>query len=90
MKQNTYELFREDDITWVSIENLMNDVNDALGQMRNISEIGLQPHDVQQLRLKIVGLEAIYTFLGGLVTEQNLKELREQYGVHEHDSTIVH
>ena len=90
MKQNTYELFREDDITWVSIENLMNDVNDALGQMRNISEIGLQQHDVQQLRLKIVGLEAIYTFLGGLVTEQNLKELREQYGVSEHDTTIVH
>jgi hypothetical protein len=68
----------------------MNDVNDALAQMRNISEIGLQQHDVQQLRLKIVGLEAIYTFLGGLVTEQNLKELREQYGVSEHDTTIVH
>lgn len=87
---NTYELFRENDITWVSIENLMNDVNDALLKMRNISEIGLEPHDVQQLRLKIVGLEAIYTFLGGLVTEQNLKELREQYGVKEDDSHIVH
>lgn len=87
---NTYELFREDDITWVSIENLMNDVNDALKKMRNISEIGLEPHDVQQLRLKIVGLEAIYTFLGGLVTEQNLKELREKYGVKEDDSHIVH
>jgi len=90
MKQNTYELFREDDITWVSIENLMNDVNDALAQMRKISEIGLEPHDVQQLRLKIVGLEAIYTFLGGLVTEQNLKELREKYGVNENATTIVH
>ena len=90
MKQNTYELFREDDITWVSIEHLMNDVNDALVQMRKISEIGLDSHDVQQLRLKIVGLEAIYTFLGGLVTEQNLKDLREQYGVSEDDSTILH
>ena len=90
MKQNTYELFREDDITWVSIEHLMNDVNDALVQMRKISEIGLDQHDVQQLRLKIVGLEAIYTFLGGLVTEQNLRELREQYGVSEDDSTILH
>jgi len=87
---NTYELFREDGITWVSIENLMNDVNDALGKMRNISELGLDPSDVQQLRLKIVGLEAIYTFLGGLVTEQNLKELREQYGVKEDDIHIVH
>jgi hypothetical protein len=87
---NTYELFREDGITWVSIENLMNDVNDALCKMRNISELGLDPSDVQQLRLKIVGLEAIYTFLGGLVTEQNLKELREQYGVKEDDIHIVH
>jgi len=87
---NTYELFREDGITWVSIENLASDVNQALVKMRKISEVGLEPHDVQQLRLKIVGLEAIYTFLGGLVTEQNLKELREKYGVKEDDSNIVH
>ena len=88
---NTYELFREDGITWVSIENLMNDVNDAMLKMRNISELGLDPNDVQQLRLKIIGLEAIYTFLGGLVTEQNLRELREQYGVTESEThTIVH
>ena len=88
---NTYELFREDGITWVSIENLMSDVNDALLKMRKISEVGLDSTDVQQLRLKIVGLEAIYTFLGGLVTEQNLKELREKYGVNENEATtIVH
>lgn len=88
---NTYELFREDGITWVSIENLMSDVNDAMIKMRQISEVGLEQHDVQQLRLKIVGLEAIYTFLGGLVTEQNLKELREKYGVEESEKhTIVH
>lgn len=88
---NTYELFREDGITWVSIENLMNDVNDALIKLRNINELGLDITDVQQLRLKIIGLEAIYTFLGGLVTEQNLSELREQYGVTESEThTIVH
>ena len=90
MKENTYELFREDDITWISIEPLMNDINDALIQMRKISEVGLDSVDVQQLRLKIVGLEAIYTFLGGLVTEQNLKELREKHGVSEDDSYIIH
>lgn len=86
---NTYELFREDGITWVSIENLMSDVNDALLKMRKISEVGLDSTDVQQLRLKIVGLEAIYTFLGGLVTEQNLKELREKYGVDENEATTI-
>ena len=50
---NTYELFREDGITWVSIENLMSDVNDALLKMRKISEVGLDSTDVQQLRLKL-------------------------------------
>ena len=86
---NTYQLFREDGITWVSIENLMSDVNDAMIKMKQISEVGLEQHDVQQLRLKIVGLEAIYTFLGGLVTEQNLKELREKYGVDENEATTI-
>lgn len=87
---NTYQLFREDGVTWVTIENLMNDVNDALQKMRKISELGLEPHDVQQLRLKIVGLEAIYTFLGGLKTEQDLADLRQQYGVKDNDNSILH
>lgn len=87
---NTYQLFREDGVTWVTIENLMNDVNDALQKMRKISELGLEPHDVQQLRLKIVGLEAIYTFLGGLKTEQDLADLRQQYGVEDNDTSILH
>lgn len=87
---NTYQLFREDGVTWVTVENLMNDVNDALQKMRKISELGLEPHDVQQLRLKIVGLEAIYTFLGGLKTEQDLADLRQQYGVKDNDNSILH
>lgn len=87
---NTYQLFREDGVTWVTVENLMNDVNDALQKMRKISELGLEPHDVQQLRLKIVGLEAIYTFLGGLKTEQDLADLRQQYGVKDDDTSILH
>jgi hypothetical protein len=69
----------------------MNDVLDALNKMKQIKDDMLDDTDKQQLRLKIVGLEAIYTFLGGLVTEQNLVELRQKYGVETNDNTnIIH
>lgn len=79
--KTTYTLYREDDVTYVSVEPLMNDALDALNKMKEIKTEGLDEIDKQQLRLKILGLESIYTFLGGLVTEQNLAELREKYGV---------
>lgn len=79
--KTTYTLYREDDVTYVSVEPLMNDALDALNKMKEIKTEGLDEVDKQQLRLKILGLESIYTFLGGLVTEQNLAELREKYGV---------
>lgn len=79
--KTTYTLYREDEVTYVSVEPLMNDALDALNKMKEIKTDGLDQTDQQQLKLKILGLEAIYTFLGGLVTEQNLAELREKYGV---------
>jgi len=79
--KTTYTLYREDSVTYVSVEPLMNDALDALNKMKQISMEGLDSVDQQQLKLKIIGLESIYTFLGGLVTEQNLAELREKYGV---------
>lgn len=79
--KTTYELKKLDDTLYVSVEPLMNDVLDALNTMKEINTEGLDNVDQQQMRLKILGLEAIYTFLGGLVTEQNLKDLREKYGV---------
>lgn len=88
--KTTYTLYREDDITYVSVEPLMNDSLDALNKLKEIKIDGLDEVDQKQLRLKIIGLEAIYTFLGGLVTEQNLAELREKYGVKENDSHLIH
>ena len=79
--KTTYTLYREDEITYVSVEPLMNDALDALNKLKEIKSDMLDQTDQQQLKLKILGLEAIYTFLGGLVTEQNLAELREKYGV---------
>jgi hypothetical protein len=88
---NTYELFRENEVTWVSVEPLMNDITEAMTRLKQIKEDGLDEIDRQQLRLKIIGLEAIYTFLGGLVTEKNLEELRVKYGVESNGPTnIIH
>jgi len=88
---NTYELFRENEVTWVSVEPLMNDITEAMTRLKQIKEDGLDEIDRQQLRLKIIGLEAIYTFLGGLVTEKNLEELRVKYGVESNGpTTIIH
>lgn len=88
---NTYELFRENEVTWVSVEPLMNDITEAMTRLKQIKEDGLDEIDRQQLRLKIIGLEAIYTFLGGLVTEKNLEELRIKYGVESNGpTTIIH
>jgi hypothetical protein len=89
--KTTYTLERVDSITTVTVEPLMNDVLDALNKMKQIKDDMLDDTDKQQLRLKIIGLEAIYTFLGGLVTEQNLVELRKKYGVETNDNTnIIH
>jgi hypothetical protein len=87
----TYSLERKNDITTVTVEPLMNDVLDALNKMKQIKDDMLDDTDKQQLRLKIIGLEAIYTFLGGLVTEKNLEELRKKYGVESNGPTnIIH
>ncbi len=89
--KTTYTLERKNSVTTVTVEPLMNDVLDALNKMKQIKDDMLDDTDKQQLRLKIVGLEAIYTFLGGLVTEQNLVELRKKYGVETNDNTnIIH
>jgi len=79
--KTTYELKKLDHKLFVSVEPLMNDILDALNKLKEISIEGLDSTDQHQLRLKILGLEAIYTFLGGLVTEQNLADMREKYGV---------
>jgi hypothetical protein len=88
--KTTYELVKKDEQTWVNIEPLMNDVLDALTKMKDIKTDTLSDTVLHQLNLKILGLESIYTFLGGLVSEQNLKELRTKYGVTSNDTTIVH
>ena len=79
----TYELKKDEDgRLWVSVNELMIDIKQALETMSNIDDPRLLPTDKKELDAKIVGLHAIYTFLGALQTEQTLidkkKELERQ------------
>lgn len=79
----TYELKKDEDgRLWVSVNELMADVKDALEKMSSIEDDRLIDTDKKEIDAKIVGLHAIYTFLGALQTEQTLidkkKELERQ------------
>ena len=79
----TYELKKDEDgRLWVSVNELMVDIKQALEKMSNLDDPRLIEVDKKELDAKIVGLHAIYTFLGALQTEQVLidkkKELERQ------------
>ena len=79
----TYELKKDDDgKLWVSVNELMTDIKDALEKMSSLDDPRLIEVDKKELDAKIIGLHAIYTFLGALQTEQTLidkkKELERQ------------
>jgi hypothetical protein len=79
----TYELKKDEDgKLWVSVNELMVDIKQALEKMSNLDDPRLIEVDKKELDTKIIGLHAIYTFLGALQTEQTLidkkKELERQ------------
>lgn len=79
----TYQLKKDEDgKLWVTVNELMADIKDALEKMSNLDDPRLIEVDKKELDAKIVGLHAIYTFLGALQTEQVLidkkKELERQ------------
>lgn len=79
----TYELKKDEDgRLWVSVNELMVDIKQALEKMSNLDDPRLIEVDKKELDTKIIGLHAIYTFLGALQTEQTLidkkKELERQ------------
>jgi len=69
----TYKLNKDDNgVLWVTVKELMTDIKDALDKISNLDDPRLMEVDKKELDAKIVGLHAIYTFLGALVTEQTL------------------
>lgn len=68
----TYTLKKIDGTLYVSVKELMNDVKLALDGLSKLDDPRLIEVDKKEIDAKIVGLHAIYTFLGALVTEQTL------------------
>lgn len=76
---NTYKLHKDiDGVLWVSVKELMNDIKTALDGISNLNDPRLIEVDKKELDTKIIGLHAIYTFLGALVTEQTLIDKKKE------------
>ena len=74
-----YKLVRaEDGIVWVSIQPLMNDVRQALENAKNIDINDMNNDDKRGVDFTILSMEAVYNFLGSLLTEQNVKDMLEK------------
>ena len=67
-----------DGIVWVSIQPLMNDVKVALENAKNINTDDMLDNEKTGVDFTILSMEAVYNFLGSLLTEQGLKDLQEQ------------
>lgn len=63
-----------DNITWVSIEPLMDDLKQSIVTLINME---LPEEEDDNRNQKIMGLTATYEILGSLVQEANLKEMRD-------------
>ena len=61
---------------------------DALQKMMNMDMTGLKEEDVQDINMRILGLKAIYTMMGSLITEKTLETLREQHNVTADGATL--
>jgi hypothetical protein len=76
---NLYKLERrEDNNIWVNIQPLMADIQKHFDNLHDMDTSEFTQQDLELLDLKVVGLRAIYEFLGALKLEHELKELRDQ------------
>jgi len=71
---NRYTLKKMEDKVWVDVKPLMNDVHDVLNMLSNIDTSKLSEEDVKQLDLQILGMKSITVFLGGLLSEYEVRE----------------
>lgn len=65
----------EDGIVWVTIQPLMNDVRQALENAKKIDVSDMDSNDKRGVDFTILSMEAVYNFLGSLMTEHNVSEL---------------
>lgn len=65
----------EDGIVWVTIQPLMLEVRQALENAKNIKTENMNVDDKRGVDFTILSMEAVYNFLGSLMTEHNVNEL---------------
>lgn len=74
----SYKMVRaEDSIVWVTIQPLMTEVKQALANAKNIDTSNMTPDEKRGVDFTILSMEAVWQFLGSLLTEQNLTELKQ-------------
>jgi hypothetical protein len=75
--QTTYQIQTgPDGIHWVSVEPLMEDTKNALHALMDIDPSALKKEDQDFLNIKIAMCRGVYEFLGSLLTEQTLKDIK--------------
>jgi len=86
---NSYKLERrEDKNIWVPIQPLMADIQKHFDNLHEMDTSEFTEQDKKLLDFKIVGLRAIFEFLGALKLEHELKELRDQHAKEEIDRQL--
>lgn len=71
-----YQLVKGPDNTvWVSLQPLMQDVKSSLEKLEVIDTSELSTLDKDIMEFNMLGMKAIYTFLGALLQESNDKEI---------------
>jgi hypothetical protein len=71
-----YKMVRaEDNIVWVTVQPLMTNVKQALENAKKINTSEMSTDDKRGVDFTILSMEAVYNFLGSLMTEQNINEM---------------
>jgi hypothetical protein len=71
----------EDGIVWVTLQPLMTDVRQALENAKNINVDNMNSDDKRGVDFTILSMEAVYNFLGSLMTEHNVNEVIQNQSV---------
>ena len=75
----TYRLMKGGDgYLYVSIQPLMKDIAKSIAAMQGIDTSGMSEEAERIFDLKMLGLVTVYEFLGGFITEQQLKDKKQE------------
>ena len=74
-----YKLVKaQDNIVWVPIQPLMQDVLEALDNAKKIDTTDMDDNEKRGVDFTILTMEGVYSFLGSLLTEQTLHDAKER------------